>query len=178
MRNLILFCAAFLLTLPAHAQDRPLYNSKNAPGTTIYNKGSAGRPLSLNQITQGRSNTGYSYNRQGTGFQPYGSQGASASSGLYPTMAEVESFRSQRAAEAQAMEKRALANLQQGHQGPLGPQAPVPGAYGTAQPAAGAATGTQATQAGTNAPAVKTIQRYQGRDTGVTKPPKVFNSVR
>lgn len=178
MRIIILFCAAFLLTLPAQAQDRPLYNSKSAPGTTIYNKGSAGRPLSLNQITQGRNTTGNSYNRQGTGFQPYGSQGGSAASGLYPTMAEIETFRSQRAAEAQAMEKRALANLQQSHQGPLGPQAPVVGAYGTAQPVAGAAPGAQPTQAGTADPAVKTIQRYQGRDTGVSKPAKVFNSVR
>lgn len=172
MRALILFTAVFLMTLPASAQDRPLYNSKGASNGALYNKGTAGRPLSLKQITEGRSTTGYSYNRNN--FQPYGAQ-ETGGSGLYPTMAEIQSFRERRAAEAQAMEKQAMASLAQGHNSPMAPEAPaVPG--GPMIPAAVPALPGQTAVPG-QAP-VKKIQRYKGRETGVTVPPKVFNSVR
>lgn len=180
MRVLIPALAAMaVLSAPAAAQEQKLYNSNNRGGSTLYNSGSSGaRPLSLNQITQGRSTTGYSYNRSGTGYTPYGSGGAGATSGLYPTMAEIESFRARRAAEAQAQQAASIKSLQQMHdyqrlqQQNLPPTLPaaqgVPAAAGAAQP------GQSPAETGT----VKTIQRYKGRDTGVDIPPKVFNSVR
>lgn len=175
MRALFLFMAAFVIALPAQAQDRPLYNSQSSGGTTLYNKGTSGKPLSLKQITEGRSTTGYSYSRNGTGFQPYGSA-SSNTSGLYPTMAEIQSFRERRAAEAQAMEQQSLASLQQGHDNPMAPSAPA-AAAGNYLPGTVPALPGQAAGAATAEP-VKKIQRYKGRETGVTVPPKVFNSVR
>ncbi len=166
-----------ILAAPASAQEQKLYNSNNRGGTTLYNSGSSGaRPLDLKQITQGRNNTGYVYNRGGTGYTPYGAN-TGATSGLYPTLAEVEAFRARRSAEAQAQQQASMKSLQQIHDYQrlqdqnLPPQ--MPGA------AAGMATdATGAAQTPYTMAPVKKVQRYKGRDTGVEAPPKVFNSVR
>lgn len=178
MRALTLFFMVLTLALPAAAQERPLYNSKHTGGSTLYNGGSSGQPLSLKQITEGRSTTGYSYNRGGT--KPYGSASAQPTSGLNPTMADIEAFRARRAAEAADMEKRSQAALLQGHNGPLSPNSSA-NAGGALYPAMATGASTAAGQnpaAATGQQPVKTIQRYDGRDTGVTMPTKVFNSVR
>jgi hypothetical protein len=168
MRLLPLSIAALLIGLsPAHAQDRPLYNSSGGGGSTLYSSG--GKPLSLKQITDGRSTSGYSYSRSGTGFSPYDGSGG----GSYPTAAEVAAFRDRRAAEAQSAEQKALASLAQGHNAqpdPLATPAAVFAGQQQGTPAAGLGGAAQQP--------VKKRQRFEGRDTGVTIPPKVFNSVR
>lgn len=168
MRLIPVFIAAMLIgLLPAEAQDRPLYNSSGqGGGTTVYSSGA--KPLSLKQITQGKSTDGYTYSRSGSGFSPYTGSGG----GSYPTAAEVAAFRDRRAAEAQAAEQKAMASLMQGHN--PAPEDPL------ATPAAvfaGQQQGTPAATANGQQPAKKR-QQYKGRETGVTVPPKVFNSVR
>jgi hypothetical protein len=152
----------------AQAQDRPLYNSSGtSTATTPYSAG--GAPLSLKQITQGKSQTGYSYTRGGTGYSPYGTE----ENGSNLTEAQINAFRERRAAEAQSAEKQALATLQQSQSNNLANANPLttPAAVFPGQP-----QGTAAAPGMSQAE--KPRQIYKGRDTGVRIPPKVFNSVR
>lgn len=170
MRTLPFLMTALLLAAPAAAQDRPLYNAQGRGGTTLFNSTASGaQPLSLKQITQGKNSTGYSYERSGTGYVPYNAAGAG--SGDYPTLEEVEAFRNRRAAQAQASEQAVLGSLANGHQNNNQPSAATPVFPGG--PAAGVPVNAISGQNG-----VKKVQRYEGRDTGVRIPPKVFNSVR
>ncbi|MCB1529506.1 MAG: hypothetical protein H6853_00590 [Rhodospirillales bacterium] len=105
---LSVFC---VLASGAQAQERPLYNSSGSSsgsgGRAIYNGSSVsggGNPLSLNQIVEGRSTTGYEYSYKGTGYNPYGA-GSLDSSEI--TMEDVRKFRAEQAAQYAEQEKAA-----------------------------------------------------------------------
>lgn len=148
----------------AHAQSTPLYNSSGNASKTLYRSGA--KPLSLNQITQGKSTNGYTYSRSAQ--TPYGTN---TGSGSYLSEADIAAFRSRRAAEAQAAEQQALASLAQGHGGSQDNPLATPSAVFSGQ--------TQGTPSGANGQAQpKKRQIYKGRETGVSTPPRVFNSVR
>lgn len=166
MRALPLLTALALLAAPAAAQEnRPLYNAQGSGGTTLYNSGASGaQPLSLKQITQGKNTTGYSYERNTSGYRPY----SDMSTASLPSQEQVDAFRARRSAQAQTAEQQALSGLANGHQNNAA--APV-------FPGAGLHPATGINPYGMPA-GPKKQQRYDGRDTGVTIPPKVFNSVR
>lgn len=151
----------------ACAQDsRPLYNSTGSvsAGTPLYNSGTAGvQPLSIKQIMEGKSETGYTYQYDNsTSYRPY-----AAGSPTFPSLDQVEAFRARQAADAQASEQLAMQDLaQQREQQQLGggllDEAAIPGGLQILIPDT----------------LTKKKSRYKGRDLGIEIPPKVFNSVR
>lgn len=167
--RLLSLLTVVLVTVPAlgMAQDRPLYNSRSIHGAPtgaapLYNSGqTGGQPLSLNQITQGKNNAGYSYERDGTGFRPFNSSDYSGS-----TQAAAEAYRADRAAQAANAEQQAMNSLMGVHQDSINNHPIFNNVTGAA--------------AGTNVYAApeKKKQKYDGRDRGINEPPKVFNSVR
>jgi len=151
----------------AYGYATPLYMSKSSnTGGRLYNGG--GQPLSLRQITQGRSTSGYDYN-PGTGFTPYGSGNSGSNNGV-PSIADVQRYNAQKAAEARMQEQQTMNAFLSGDQNAseaLTPLANVPqqGNILAAQ------------NAGQFQGASGTRYVYRGRKPDIQIPKKVFNRV-
>ncbi len=146
-----------------------LYVGSGASGGSLYNKSSngagAGKPLSLQQIVRGSNTTGYEYNREGTGFTPYGANVMYRSNSLSPSAEEVESYRAQQAAQARQREQDAQRSFL---------------AYNNPDTPSAVSQQTQQYLNQFQTPGQNGIpprQTYEGRDLGVRTPPKIFNSV-
>jgi hypothetical protein len=169
---------SLLLSGTAMAQEQTaprLYVGSGSGSTTLYNSNQngngAGKPLSLKQILKGKNETGYEYSREGTGFTPYGTKNMYSSGSISPSAEEVAAYRVQQAQEARKREEEAQRSLM-AYNSPDPVQQQInqqtqsymdqflpPGTPG--QPAQGYAP-------------VKQV--YEGRETGVTTPKKVFNT--
>lgn len=164
---LSVFC---VLASSAQAQERPLYNSSGSGGgRTIYNGSSVsggGNPLSLNQIIQGRSTTGYEYSYKGTGYNPYG-PGNLDSSDI--TREDIQKFRAEQAAQYAEQEKAARGSFT---------------SYDTEerkesdeQEYLNRFQNGEGKTEETPAQATKKNLVYKGREREIEKPRRIFNSV-
>lgn len=166
------------VSAPSFAQDQGaprLYVGSGSGSSTLYNSNAngtgAGKPLYLKQILQGKSEQGYTYSREGTGFTPYGTKNMYSSGSIAPSADEVAAYRVKQANEARQREEAARQNLM---------------AYNNPDPIQAIDNQTQMymnqfqtpgqTPTGPVQGYAPVKQIYEGRPTGVDMPKKVFNT--
>lgn len=181
MMRLSIYSVVFSLMLSggvmAQEQAAPrLYVGSGSGSSTLYNSNQngngAGKPLSLKQILKGKNETGYQYDREGTGFTPYGTKDMYSSGSISPSAEEVAAYRVQQAQEARKREEEAQRSLMAYN------NSPVPVDQQINQQTQGYLNQFQTPVAQPYGGAYVVPQPvYQGRDLGIDKPKKVFNSV-
>ena len=177
MRYLIAFAVLGMAitggTGNARADERPaLYNSSGAGGSTLYNATGGVRPLSLNQILQGRSDTGSGgVSRYSRSYSPYTSGGNSGFSS-YDEIAAFRATQAEQARQSQMQAQQALESyrdenqyLQRDEQ----TQAYLNRFQGTG---AGTASSSYASQ-----PVQQRVIYKQRKEQSIQKPQRLFNSV-